>query len=166
MGRLTVSRWSGKRPACEGGDEFLVLLPEFDALDAVTRVARRRIEEVSEPFSMGGHEFRVGCMESGEGLEVHYQPLVERDSGEVHGAEALLRWSPPGFGAVSPREFIPLAERSGLIIPLGQRLMRLVAAQLRAWRESWACAWSPKGWRPKPSARHSLAIPSVCSRAT
>ncbi|MCH4562963.1 EAL domain-containing protein [Halomonas sp. EGI 63088] len=177
-----------------GGDEFLVLLPEFDALDEVTRVARRLIEEVSEPFQMGGHEFRVGCslgislypddgttpevlvrnadaakyrakqegrntyrlyraemhvkdhqqlaletalrntVESGEGLEVHYQPLVERDSGEVHGAEALLRWSPPGFGAVSPGEFIPLAERSGLIIPLGQRLMRLVAAQLRAWR--------------------------------
>ncbi|TLF52247.1 EAL domain-containing protein [Halomonas urmiana] len=71
--------------------------------------------------------------ETGEGLGVHYQPLFDRDSGEVHGAEALLRWHHPTLGHVSPGDFIPLAERSGLILPLGERLMHLVAAQLRDW---------------------------------
>ncbi|HSH47542.1 MAG TPA: EAL domain-containing protein, partial [Halomonas sp.] len=73
--------------------------------------------------------------DSGEGLEVHYQPLFERDSGELHGAEALLRWHHPELGLVSPSEFIPLAERSGLILPLGERVMHLVAQQLCRWRD-------------------------------
>ncbi|SDN86899.1 diguanylate cyclase/phosphodiesterase with PAS/PAC sensor(s) [Halomonas shengliensis] len=71
--------------------------------------------------------------ETGEGLEVHFQPLIHRDSGAVHGAEALLRWHHPSLGPVSPGEFIPLAERSGLILPLGERLLHLVAGQLRRW---------------------------------
>ncbi|MDR5866441.1 EAL domain-containing protein [Halomonas koreensis] len=72
--------------------------------------------------------------ETGEGLDVHYQPLIDRDTGEVRGAEALLRWHSAEFGVVSPGDFIPLAERSGLILPIGRRLMHLVAGQLRAWR--------------------------------
>ncbi|MFP4137063.1 MAG: EAL domain-containing protein [Halomonas sp.] len=71
--------------------------------------------------------------ETGEGLEVYFQPLLHHDSGEVHGAEALLRWHHPGLGPVSPGEFIPLAERSGLILPLGERMLHLVAGQLRRW---------------------------------
>lgn len=73
--------------------------------------------------------------DSGAGLEVHYQPLIERDSGELHGAEALLRWRHPELGLVAPDEFIPLAERSGLILPLGERMMHLVARQLSKWRD-------------------------------
>lgn len=72
-------------------------------------------------------------VETGEGLSVHYQPLIERDSGAIQHAEALLRWSPPGFGDIPPDEFIRLAERSGLISPLGQRAMQLVASQLQSW---------------------------------
>ncbi|MDI5922788.1 EAL domain-containing protein [Halomonas sp. LR5S13] len=71
--------------------------------------------------------------ETGEGLDVHYQPLFNRDSGQVQGAEALLRWHHPSLGHVSPGDFIPLAERSGLILPLGERLMHLVASQLHDW---------------------------------
>ncbi|MGM0692331.1 MAG: EAL domain-containing protein [Pseudomonadota bacterium] len=71
--------------------------------------------------------------ETGAGLAVHYQPLFERDTGALQGAEALLRWHHPAFGHVSPGDFIPLAERSGLILPLGARLMQLVARQLRDW---------------------------------
>ena len=73
------------------------------------------------------------AIDSGKGLSLHYQPLVERDSGELVSMEALARWVHPEFGQVSPGDFIPLAERSGLILPLSQRLMRLVAAQLRNW---------------------------------
>jgi EAL domain-containing protein (putative c-di-GMP-specific phosphodiesterase class I) len=54
----------------------------------------------------------------------------------VHGAEALLRWHHPSLGHVSPGDFIPLAERSGLILPLGERLMHLVAAQQRDWLDA------------------------------
>lgn len=74
--------------------------------------------------------------ETGEGLEVYFQPLIDRDTGKVHGAESLLRWHHPELGTVSPGEFIPLAERSGLILPIGERLLHLVASQLREWLEA------------------------------
>ncbi|MBV6272583.1 EAL domain-containing protein [Alcaligenaceae bacterium CGII-47] len=72
-------------------------------------------------------------VENGNGLSVHYQPMVHRDSGQVHDAEALLRWHHPTLGEVSPGQFIPLAERSGLILQLGQRVLDMVASQLRRW---------------------------------
>lgn len=69
-------------------------------------------------------------------FELWYQPKVDLFSGRVEGAEALLRWHDPEHGLVSPAEFIPLAERSGLIIPLGERVLELVCAQLAAWRSA------------------------------
>ncbi|MDT0500493.1 MULTISPECIES: EAL domain-containing protein [unclassified Halomonas] len=178
------------------GDEFIVLLNDVEEVDQVTRVARRLIDTIGEPFKIDGQVFRVGCSlgiglypddattasalvrcadsamyqakqegrntyrlfradmhqqdavclqletdlrntaETGEGLGFHLQPLICRDSGEVGGAEALLRWQHPTRGAVSPGEFIPLAERSGLILPLGERLLHLVAGQLRRWLDA------------------------------
>ncbi|MDD2058121.1 EAL domain-containing protein [Pseudomonas sp. GD03860] len=69
-------------------------------------------------------------------FELWYQPKVDLFTGRVEGAEALLRWHDPEHGLVSPAEFIPLAERSGLIIPLGERVLELVCAQLAAWRSA------------------------------
>jgi len=74
--------------------------------------------------------------ETGNGLSVHYQPIFDRESGALHSAEALLRWTHPERGPVSPGEFIPLAERSGLIIPLGRAVMRMVCTQLKAWQQA------------------------------
>ena len=71
--------------------------------------------------------------ETGDGLDVHYQPIFDTQSGELRGAEALLRWYNPHFGHVAPVDFIPVAERSGLILPLGRRLIRAVAAQQQHW---------------------------------
>ncbi|MEY3017451.1 MAG: hypothetical protein RL336_586, partial [Pseudomonadota bacterium] len=59
------------------------------------------------------------AIEDFEQFSVHYQPIMATQSGKIVGAEALLRWSNPKFGAVSPEKFIPLAEKSGLILPLG-----------------------------------------------
>lgn len=68
-------------------------------------------------------------------LEVFYQPLVDARTREVVGAEALMRWRHPTRGLVSPVEFIPLAERTGLIVPMEGWLLERALSQLREWRE-------------------------------
>ncbi len=69
-------------------------------------------------------------------LCLHYQPQIELSSGAVIGAEALLRWRHPELGAVSPAEFIPIAESTGLILPIGEWVLREAAARLRAWLDA------------------------------
>lgn len=67
-------------------------------------------------------------------LEVHYQPQVDMADGKVVGAEALLRWTSSAMGRLSPAEFIPVAERSGLIGAVGEWVLRRVCRQIADWR--------------------------------
>ncbi len=67
---------------------------------------------------------------------LHYQPKVRLSDYRVTGFEALLRWQHPDYGLVTPGDFVPLAEQSGLIVPLGQWVLRAACAQLAAWRAS------------------------------
>ncbi|MDD1014578.1 putative bifunctional diguanylate cyclase/phosphodiesterase [Pseudomonas rubra] len=67
-------------------------------------------------------------------FELWFQPKVDLFSGQVQGAEALVRWRDPEHGLISPGEFIPLAEQTGLIIPLGEKILDLACAQIAAWR--------------------------------
>ena len=69
-------------------------------------------------------------------LQVHYQPKVDPGTGRVVGAEALARWTHPVHGRVTPDEFVSLAERSGLIHPLTDLVLRTALAQCRRWRLS------------------------------
>ncbi|MBT3068674.1 bifunctional diguanylate cyclase/phosphodiesterase [Rhodoferax sp. U11-2br] len=72
------------------------------------------------------------AIQSGQ-LELYYQPQVSGSSGRIVGAEALLRWQHPQRGLVPPGDFVPHAERTGLILPLGQWVLEQACVQLAAW---------------------------------
>jgi diguanylate cyclase (GGDEF)-like protein/PAS domain S-box-containing protein len=78
------------------------------------------------------NDLRVGLAEGQ--FRVVYQPIVELASGNIHKAEALIRWQHPARGLVSPASFIPLAEASGLIVDIGEWVFQQAAQQVQAWR--------------------------------
>ena len=68
------------------------------------------------------------------GFEVHYQPIIDIDTGRITAAESLLRWQSPELGRVSPQEFILLAESNGLIIDIGNWVLKTVCQQMQVWQ--------------------------------
>lgn len=104
----------------EGRNRYRYFVPEMDRAVA----ARRRLEE-DLFMALRDDQFVL-----------HYQPKVELSSGQVVGAEALVRWQHPEQGLLAPTEFIQLAEERGLIVPLTEWILEEACRQIRVWHEA------------------------------
>ncbi|MDE2427507.1 MAG: EAL domain-containing protein, partial [Burkholderiales bacterium] len=71
-----------------------------------------------------------------QSFRLHYQPLVDLNTGQVFGAEALLRWHDADLGDISPAQFIPIAEESGVIVPIGNWVMKTAIRQAALWNQN------------------------------
>ncbi|MDT4968257.1 MAG: hypothetical protein QOJ64_2994 [Acidobacteriota bacterium] len=103
----------------QGGNNYQFYTPDLNE-----RALKRLALENQLRWAIERKEFRV-----------YYQPQVRIDTGQIVGMEALVRWEHPELGLVSPAEFIPLAEDTGLISPIGEWVMRTACAQTKAWHE-------------------------------
>jgi diguanylate cyclase (GGDEF)-like protein len=103
-----------------GGDRCEFYAPHLDA-----RAHARLTTETNLRHALGSEQ-----------LSLHYQPKVRVATGEVTGMEALVRWEHPTLGRVAPAEFIPIAEESGLILPLGEWIFTEACRQLAEWRRA------------------------------
>jgi diguanylate cyclase (GGDEF)-like protein/PAS domain S-box-containing protein len=86
-----------------------------------------------ERYSIEEH---LRCALQRQELALHYQPKIDVKTRAITGAEALVRWTHPTRGSVSPAQFIPVAEDSGLILPVGAWVLREACAQARAWMDA------------------------------
>jgi diguanylate cyclase (GGDEF)-like protein len=111
----TAQAWCKRKGNCQ----FCFYRPTMDQMDV-----ERRLIEMDLSRAIERSEFQV-----------YYQPQVDSTSGDILGFEALVRWQHPRHGLVSPAAFIPLAEELGLIVPLGEWVLRTACQQVKRWQQ-------------------------------
>jgi predicted signal transduction protein with EAL and GGDEF domain len=127
----------------QGRDQWVVFQPNLD---------QRAVERLA-------HERALRSAIDGEQFVLHYQPLVQLSDGSMTQVEALVRWNRPGHGLVAPESFIPIAEETGLIVPLGGWVLNEAVAQVAAWpTPPWSnpwprCSTAPESIRPACASR-------------
>ncbi|MBV8659641.1 MAG: EAL domain-containing protein [Burkholderiales bacterium] len=179
----------------QGGDEFIVLMPELESIEQIGKLAARLLHVVSEPYWVGETRFDLSvsigigtypddsadlealyrhadaamyrAKQEGRNrflffspeieeamaarhllerhmraaveradFEVHYQPKIDANTGQTVGAEALVRWRNSEGKLISPAQFIPLAEETGLIVPLGHFVLRQACLHAKRWHDA------------------------------
>jgi diguanylate cyclase (GGDEF)-like protein/PAS domain S-box-containing protein len=138
--RVTASIGTSLYPA--DGDDPGVLVKNADIAMYRAKERGRNTYQRFRP-EMGEHIVQRLALESRlreaverEQLDLHYQPQLDARSGQIVGVEALLRWEHPELGPVHPSTFVPLLEDTGLIVPVGNWVLRRAAAQLAAWDQA------------------------------
>jgi diguanylate cyclase (GGDEF)-like protein/PAS domain S-box-containing protein len=136
--RASIGIALGRRPQ-ETPDDLL-----RDA-DLAMYLAKRNGKGRFEMYRPNMHADAVRRLETAVGVreglaagqfEVYYQPIVDTHTGRLIGAEALVRWNHPVRGLLAPIEFIPIAETTGLIVPLGRQVLQDATRQAQEWRQS------------------------------
>ncbi|UHC15432.1 EAL domain-containing protein [Methylobacterium currus] len=139
---VTIGVSIGIALAPEHGDDPDALLRKADTALYAAKADGRRTRRLFEPAMDAALQSRralerdLRAAIAAESLEVHYQPLVATGSLAVTGCEALLRWRHPERGFVSPGEFIPVAEETGLIATLGEWVLRRACREAAGWPEA------------------------------
>jgi diguanylate cyclase (GGDEF)-like protein len=143
---LTTDASIGIALAPQDGDDLDQLLKNADLAMCAAKTAGRRTSRFFEPGmdavvkALRLLELDLRQAMADGGLELHYQPLVNLADNEVSGCEALLRWRHPARGLISPAEFIPVAEATGLINPLGEWVLTTACTEAASWPDHFKIA--------------------------
>ena len=95
-------------------------------------------------------------------LRLHYQPIIDLASGKISGFEALVRWQHPERGLVSPGDFIPIAEESGLIVPIGWWVLERACQQIKSWQDRFE--WEQPLWMSVNLSSKQLSQTDIIER--